>query len=510
MMSPRNYGAPGVYKLDLPLPSTVQVDTGIPVFLGLASEGPLNAMREIGSWLDFEPLYGPAPRDGYLFYAVRSFFENGGQKCYVLRLKDTSVEALEQGLSMTKVSEDVDLVCAPDVLLDPAQAYLQQRKILTHCDQAGDRFAILDSHPYANDDRRVLEDQRAQLEDNKNAALYYPWIKVAQANRSGEYLFVPACGAVAGVIASTDYSTGVHNAPANRPLEGVADIAVEMSAGQQAQLNYPGVAAVNVLRAFPGRGIRIWGARTLSLDEAWMPLNVRRLFISLRRWIDRNMTDIVYEPNVPSLWARVTTELTDYLYDLFTQGALKGQTQREAFYVKCDEEINPQEVRDAGMLVAEIGIAPAVPAEYIVLRLVQSDGGLSLKEAGRKAVLAPGSEVTVSRPRARGQTGVQITYIHYRGPGTDVAVEYVQMRNFGNKGVNLANWTLRDAAGHVFRFPELTLRPSGSVRIWTKKGINSDTDLYWGSGIAIWNNVGDTAILRDKQGRLVHSYQYTV
>lgn len=506
----QTYGAPGVYKREvLPLVET-EIGNGIPVFLGLSSSGPVNEMLELRSWMDFEPTFGPALRSAYLYYSVRGFFVNGGPRCYVLRLEDMTLDAIGDALEVLEESEDIDLLCAPDIMLDSIETYQRQRLVIQHCDRLANRFAILDSHPYANQDLNVIRDQRTQLENNRNAGLYYPWLKVADANQAGEYVFVPPCGAVAGIYASMDNGPDIHRAPANRPLQGVVDVAVELSATEQADLNYQGAAAVNVIRTFPGRGIRIWGARTLSLDENWMPINVRRLFIRLQRWVSHNLVGIVYEPNVPALWARVTTELTNYLSELFIQGALKGRTQDEAFYVKCDEEINSKEVRDAGMLIAEIGLAPAVPAEYIVLRLVQADGNLGIKEVGESLMDAPGTESTKSRSRTSIQSGIQISYIHYKPSSLDRTDEYVQIRNYEDSRISMSNWTLRDLAGHVFRFPEFVLRPKGSVRVWTKKGVDSDTNLYWRSGIAIWNNAGDQAELRDNLGRLIHGYQYTV
>ena len=139
----------------------------------------------------------------------------------------------------------------------------------------------------------------------------------------------------------------------------------------QDQLNPEGV---NCLRAFPGRGIRVWGARTLSRDPNWRYVSVRRLFLTLRRWIDLNMAWATFEPNEPRLWVRIQRELTVYLTKLLRDGALKGATPEQAFFVKCDVETNPPELREVGQVVTEIGLAPLAPAEFIVVRIIHRAG----------------------------------------------------------------------------------------------------------------------------------------
>ena len=137
---------------------------------------------------------------------------------------------------------------------------------------------------------------------------------------------------------------------------------------------------INCLRSFPGRGIRIWGARTLSSIEAWTYINVRRLFLTAGRWIARNMAGLVFEPHDLRLWVRIGRDLSAYFNDLFRRGALKGHSAAEAFYVKCDEDTNPPEVRDAGMVVTEIGLAPVVPNEFVVVRITHGPSGVAIDE----------------------------------------------------------------------------------------------------------------------------------
>jgi phage tail sheath protein FI len=180
---------------------------------------------------------------------------------------------------------------------------------------------------------------------------------------------------VAGIFARSDARVGVSKAPANEELIGVLDLEFLIDAATQEGLNPEGI---NCLRAFPGRGLRVWGARTLSLDANWMYINVRRLVLTLARWIDRNMVWASFEANTPRLWNRIQRELSVYLSQLREAGALKGATAAEAFYVKCDSETNPADEREQGRVVTEIGLAPALPAEFIVVRIIHRPGAAKL------------------------------------------------------------------------------------------------------------------------------------
>jgi phage tail sheath protein FI len=167
----------------------------------------------------------------------------------------------------------------------------------------------------------------------------------------------------------------VHKAPANEVLEGVLELERQVTRQDQDYLN---PRRVNCLRSFPGRGIRVWGARTLAGHDAWTYVNVRRLFLTAVRWINWHMADVVFEPNDVRLWARIERDLNAYFVDLYQRGALKGRGPQEAFYVKCNEETNPPEVRDLGQVITEIGLAPANPYEFVVVRLIHGASGVSI------------------------------------------------------------------------------------------------------------------------------------
>jgi phage tail sheath protein FI len=226
-----------------------------------------------------------------------------------------------------------------------------------------ERFALLDSLPKMTS-QEALE-WRGHF-DTSHAAFYYPYVKV----RVNEDLFpmVPPSGFIAGQIAKADKTEGVHRAPANLPIEGIVDVEKHIKKRERDHLFDH---RINTLNAFPARGLRIWGARTLSSDAAFKHINVRRLFILIRKSVERYAQWVVFEPNEPSLWKRLSRTIDVFLADMWTAGALVGGTKEEAFYVKCDEETNPPEARDVGQLLCEIGIAPVVPAEYIIVRVTQ-------------------------------------------------------------------------------------------------------------------------------------------
>jgi uncharacterized protein len=384
------YAMPGVYREDIFPAPVPELRTGVPAFLGFTTRVPkddqgheqINIPQLLTLWTQFEAKFGPPLSTGYLGSAVRGFFENGGSLCYVVPLNATlSTEAaLRQGLSALVTVDAIDLVCASDIMRprqpenlppDRGEVSSMQAAVLDHCDKLGDRFALLDALPGAS--LEMVVQHRRGLSAT-NGALYYPWVRVPDRPELTNG-FVPPCGHVAGVYARSDQRVGVHKAPANDVLQGVLDLEVNLTNAQQDLLNPEGV---NCLRAFPGRGIRIWGARTLSRDPAWTYINVRRLFLTVGRWIERNMAAAAFESNEPRLWARIGRELTAYFTDLFRRGALKGRTPQEAFYVKCDAEINPPAVREAGMVVTDIGLAPVLPAEFVVVRVIHSASGVTI------------------------------------------------------------------------------------------------------------------------------------
>jgi uncharacterized protein len=274
--------------------------------------------------------------------------------------------------------DDATMLVIPDLMTPmPGQSSVDldtikavQTMMIAHCEQMGDRVAILD----APADMKPAEVNKWRMKiagyDSSYAALYYPWIEISDPLTDRSKL-VPPAGHIAGVWARSDNTRGVHKAPANEIIRGATGLAYNVTKGEQDVLN-PN--SVNCVRAFPGRGIRIWGARTLSSDPSWRYINVRRLFNYVKKSIERGTQWVVFEPNEPRLWARVRNAIDSFLTVVWREGALFGLSPSQAFYVKCDEELNPPESRDMGRLIVEIGMAPVKPAEFVIFRISQWAG----------------------------------------------------------------------------------------------------------------------------------------
>jgi phage tail sheath protein FI len=379
------YQSPGIYREDVFVRPAAPLPTGVPGFVGYGSavDGGVVALHRAEELS--EQFTVAAGVDGYLADAVAGFFSNGGERCYVVGAdasgdQEHQAQALEDALERLGPLADLDLVAVPDAMTLAADAALRvQNATLAHCARHGNRFAILDApggQDPGTDVVPVLTAWRQGMTGGQpaNGALYFPWLKVPSPTVSAGRR-VPPCGHVAGIYARSDARVGVFKAPANEQLLDVLDLDLAIDAAIQNDLNPLGI---NCLRAFPGRGLRVWGARTLSLDPSWRYINVRRLFLTLTRWIDRNMSWAAFEPNTPRLWVRIQRELNVYLERLWRAGALKGTSQGEAYYVKCDAETNPPEAREQGQVTTEIGLAPASPAELIVVRIVHRAGTTQL------------------------------------------------------------------------------------------------------------------------------------
>jgi phage tail sheath protein FI len=287
------------------------------------------------------------------------------------------------GFGGLEAIDNVTMVAVPDLMaayqrgmIDLEGVKAVQLAMIAHCELMADRVAIIDPPPNYNAQQiREWRMEKAGL-DSKQAALYWPWIKVFDPS-SGENIMVPPSGHMAGVWARSDDTRGVHKAPANEVVRGVVDLELNITKAEQDTLNPNGI---NCIRSFPGRGVRVWGARTLSSDPAWRYLNVRRLFNYLEKSILNGTDWVVFEPNDQALWAKIRRTIASFLVMEWRKGALFGATPDDAYYVKCDDETNPSEGIDLGQVVCEIGVAPVKPAEFVIFRLAQFSGGTSLAE----------------------------------------------------------------------------------------------------------------------------------
>jgi phage tail sheath protein FI len=289
-------------------------------------------------------------------------------------------EAARSGINGLAIAEDVTMVIVPDLVTAATKAdgtldlnlwKAVQTALIAHCELHPNRMAILDAPPGMGPQQIKEWRSDVAMYDSAFASLYYPWIKVDNpigSNGDAEVL-IPPSGHVAGVWARTDDTRGVWKAPANDTIRGVLDVERSITQNEQSLLNPIGI---NCIRPFGTRGIRIWGARTLTSDTDWQYINVRRLFNMVESTIMSGTQWAVFEPNDVTLWEGVTRTLTGYLHGLWQSGALFGASADQAYFVKCDATTNPPESIDAGKLVVEVGLAPVKPAEFVIFRISQN------------------------------------------------------------------------------------------------------------------------------------------
>jgi uncharacterized protein len=282
-------------------------------------------------------------------------------------------EARRLGMGGLGAIDEVTMVIMPDLwaVATDVQVRDLQGKMISHCENMGDRMAILDAPPDTLPQEILEWRMNTAGYDSKMSALYYPWIETMDplTNRP---INIPPSGHVAGLWCRVDESRGVHKAPANEVVMGANGLAFQITQAEQGGLNKVGI---NCIRSFPGRGIRVWGARTLSSDPEWRYINVRRLFNYISESIMSGTQWSVFEPNDEFLWLQLRNAVSSFLTRTWRTGALFGNSPTQAFFVKCDAETNPPDVIEAGQVVCEVGIAPVKPAEFVIFRLSQFSGG---------------------------------------------------------------------------------------------------------------------------------------
>jgi len=352
----------------------------------------------INNWTQFVTHFaGDSKAENPLANAVYGFFQNGGSRCYVV-----NSSSVIEGLKPLERIDDVAIVCAPGAT--DAASY---DAVLTHCENLKDRVAILDG-PAKVDDVEMLTrvlpgDAPAPVDagdaggkkkkgtpgagaavgkprpsDGGYGAVYYPWLNIRNPLDSSKPIQAAPSGHVAGIYARCDALVGVHKAPANAIVNGATGVSQSLTNSEHAILNG---AAVNAIRFNSTRGIRVMGARTLAgAASEWRYINVRRLFAMVEESIGRDTQWVIFEPNDLNLWKLLKRDLDAFLTRIWRAGALQGATPEEAFFVKCDEETNPQERIDAGEVNAVIALAPVKPAEFVILQFTQGMNGASVQE----------------------------------------------------------------------------------------------------------------------------------
>ena len=397
--------APGIYIREEPGPRPIQaVGTSTAGFVGVApaAKAHLDEVIPINNWTQFVREFVPdeGAASTPLSQAVHGFFLNGGSRLFVVNVGRDGAIAGGRGRSPLDLLAQIDeiaIVAAPGYT--DAVTY---DAVISHCEQAGDRVAILDAPGNVRDvtlltDVATVEADAADGEEAEEGAadaggdreglrprsssygaLYFPWITVFDP-LSSEIVDVAPSGHIAGIWARSDAARGVHKAPANEIVRGALNVTYHLTRAEQGDLNQSGI---NCIRFFTDEGILVWGARTLDSDGEWRYLNVRRLFNMIKESIANSTRWIVFEPNDRPLWKAIQRDVGAFLTGLWREGALMGRTADEAFFVKCDEETNPQDQIDRGVVTTWIGIAPVKPAEFVVFRISQVESGAEIELRG--------------------------------------------------------------------------------------------------------------------------------
>lgn len=368
------YSAPGVYleETRFRTKTVVGAPTSVTAFIGPTLATPITRGDHppLSAFADFAAIYGGLDdlmlADGgaaanHLAHAAWAFFAGGGQRLYVAPTPpDGSPDDFAAALAGLDDLPEIAVLAAPGVATDAVT-----RLLLDHVEAPGRyRFAVLD--PPQGATVAEVEAFRAAY-DSRHAALYYPWVLAADP-LGGAPIARPPSGFVCAIFARTDLERGVWKAPANAVVTGAVGLERDITTTMQEGLNPKGV---NCLRTLTGRGLRVWGARTISAEPEWTYVNVRRLMTYLEASLDRGLQWAVFEPNGPRLWAQVTAAATDFLHALWREGGLMGATPDEAFFVRCDPSTMTQADLDAGRLVCLIGVAPVRPAEFLIFRVAQ-------------------------------------------------------------------------------------------------------------------------------------------
>jgi enoyl-CoA hydratase/carnithine racemase/phage tail sheath protein FI len=355
---PPEFSAPGVYveEISFKARSIEGVPTSTAAFIGPTRTTPpatdSTGHEPLRSFLDFEQQYGglddlqtaQGSVCNYVAHAARVFFDNGGQRLYIGHVAaDAAAEEYAAALQALPEAAGISVIAAPGYSARAAAAEIQQA-LIEHVGQPERfRFAVLDARPAATIDEVLAA--RSSI-NSSYAAMYYPWVTTQNSVQ------LPPSGFVCGILA--------------RVVTGAVDLQAAIDTHGQERLSAQGI---NSIRSFPSRGILLWGARTTSEDPLWKYVNVRRYFIYLEQSIYAGLQWVVFEPNGEPLWAGVRQTITNFLLNNWRSGALMGTKPEEAFYVRCDRSTMTQNDIDNGRTIAEIGVAPVRPAEFVIIRI---------------------------------------------------------------------------------------------------------------------------------------------
>jgi phage tail sheath protein FI len=280
--------------------------------------------------------------------------------------------AARKGLYALESVDLFNILCLPGVVssavLAEAAGYCEERRA----------FLVVDSPPTAKQPPDMVNVAAGTaLPKSDHAAVYYPWVSIGDPLRNGKLRLCAPCGTVAGLYARTDGTRGIWKAPAGTEANmlGVRSANYVLTDGENGTLNPHGV---NCLRVFPVYGPVVWGARTLRGDDQltseYKYVPVRRLALYLEESLYRGLKWVVFEPNDEPLWAQIRLNVGAFMQVLFRQGAFRGKSPREAYFVKCDSETTTQNDINLGVVNVLVGFAPLKPAEFVILSIQQMAG----------------------------------------------------------------------------------------------------------------------------------------
>ena len=367
---------PGVYVQEVPSGVTpiTGVASSVTAFIGPSRRGPVNRPVRVMNSSEFEARFGVTSATLETGHALRQYFLNGGREAWVVRIaKNPNLKQLRAGLRALDAVDLFNLLVLPGVTATPsvslAAKYCEKRRA----------FLVVDAPRAA---RTPVEMEAAARDlafaSKSNAAIYYPWIRIADPSNNNQPRLSPPSGTIAGLMARSDASRGVWKAPAGAAanLKGVMGLEYLLTDAENGLLNPRGV---NCLRSFPGAGFVAWGSRTLAGDDQiaseFKYIPIRRTALFIEESLYRGTKWAVFEPNDEPLWSKLRLNVGAFLQSLFRQGAFAGQTPKEACFVKCDQGTTTQADRDAGRVNMVVGFAPLKRAEFVILTIQQSAGG---------------------------------------------------------------------------------------------------------------------------------------
>lgn len=378
----RNGGPDSLFAYFAEQPASLSRARTIPIVIGDYAGNGLDVLDDLRDLHDFElPSPPGSPPEATFDEALADGDSGNAARSVVVRLTGgndgaTPLPAAYEGetdantnrstgLVAFEALEDISIVAAPGGMVDETpQSRAIIANLIGHCERMRYRIAVVDSAR-----KQTISEVRAlrALYDSNHAAFYYPWVRIIDP-LTGQENHYPPCGFVAGIYARNDTNRAVYKAPANEVVTLAIGFETMLNKAHQEVLNPEGI---NCFRFFEGRGMRLWGARTMSSDPEWKYVNLRRYFAYLERSIDKGTQWAVFEPNGELLWANVRSTIQDFLLNEWQNGALLGEKPEKAYFVKCDRSTMSQNDLDNGRLVCLVGVAPLRPAEFVIFRIGQ-------------------------------------------------------------------------------------------------------------------------------------------